>query len=215
VFQTVDLAHYNEPMESDADKIIDLYERHAHHYVADRRSVGWKENAWLDRFSAHLPQGASILDMGCGSGEPIARYLIDQGFAVDGLDTSATLIAICRRRFPQRSWHVADMRALALEDTFDGLLAWDSFFHLAPDDQRRMFPIFKRHAAPGAALMFTSGVSHGESIGAYRGDPLYHASLDSEEYRTLLKSTGFRVVAHIVEDPDCGGHTIWLAQAEQ
>jgi SAM-dependent methyltransferase len=79
-------------MDSDADKIIDLYERHAHDYVADRRSVGWNESAWLDRFSALLSQGASILDIGCGSGEPNARYLIDQGFAVDGVDTSPTLI---------------------------------------------------------------------------------------------------------------------------
>jgi hypothetical protein len=46
------------------------------------------------------------------------------------------------------------------------------------------------------------------------GEPLYHASLTPEEYRTLLKSAGFRVVAHVVEDPNCGGHTIWLAQAE-
>jgi SAM-dependent methyltransferase len=201
-------------MESDADKIIDVYERHAHDYVADRRSVGWSENAWLDRFSAHLSPGASILDIGCGSGEPIAKYLIDQGFAVDGVDASPTLIAISSGRFPQRSWHVADMRVLALGNTFEGLLAWDSFFHLAHDDQRRMFPIFKRHASPGAALMFTSGVSHGESIGSYRGEPLYHASLAPQEYRTLLESNGFQLVSHVVEDPDCGGHTVWLAQAK-
>lgn len=201
-------------MVSDADKIIDLYERHAYDYVADRRSVRWNESAWLDRFSALISEGGSILDIGCGSGEPIAGYLIDQGFAVYGVDSSPTMIAICRRRFPQRSWRVADMRALALEDTFDGLLAWDSFFHLAHGDQRRMFPIFKRHAAPGAALMFTSGGAHGEAIGSYHGEPLYHASLAPEEYRTLLESTGFRVMAHL-EDPNCGGHTIWLAQAER
>jgi trans-aconitate methyltransferase len=199
-------------MDSDADNIIGLYERHAHDYVADRRSVG--EGAWLDRFGALLSQGASILDIGCGSGEPVARYLIDRGFAVDGVDTSPTLIALCRERFPQRSWHVADMRTLALEKTFNGLLAWNSFFHLTHDDQRRMFPIFAQHASPGAALMFTSGASHGEAIGSYRDEPLYHASLAPEEYRTLLQSAGFRVVAHIVEDPNCGGYTIWLAQAE-
>ncbi len=201
-------------MVSGADTIIDLYERHAHDYIADRRSVGWNESAWLDRFSALLSEGASILDIGCGSAEPIARYLIGQGFAVDGVDSSPTMIAICRGRFPQRSWHVADMRTLALERTFDGLLAWDSFFHLAHDDQRRMFPIFKRLASPGAALMFTSGGSYGEAIGSYHGEPLYHASLAPEEYRTLLESTGFRLLAHLVEDPNCGGHTIWLAQAE-
>lgn len=200
-------------MELDANKIIDLYDRHAHDYVADRRTVGWNESAWLDRFSALLRQGSSILDIGCGFGEPVARYLIDRGFAVDGVDTSPTLIALCRERFPQRSWHIADMRALALQDTFDGLLAWDSFFHLTHFDQRRMFPIFKRHARPHGALMFTSGTSHGEAIGSYRGERLYHASLAPEEYQALLESNGFRVLAHSVEDPNCGGHTIWLAQA--
>ena len=200
-------------MDPYANDVIDLYERHAHDYVADRRGVDWNESAWLDRFRALLPQRASILDMGCGSGEPIAKYLIEKGFAVEGVDTSPTLIAVCRGRFPQQLWRVADMRNLALGHTFDGLLAWDSFFHLSPDDQRRMFPIFKRHASPGSALMFTSGVSHGKSIGSYRGEPLYHASLDPEEYRALLTSAGFGVVAHVVEDPNCGGHTVWLTQA--
>jgi SAM-dependent methyltransferase len=202
-------------MDSDADKIVDLYERHAHDYVADRRTVDWSESAWLDRFRTLLPHGGSILDIGCGCGEPIAKYLIDRGFAVDGVDTSPTLIALCRERFPQHSWRVADMRTLALEDTFQGLLAWDSLFHLSHDDQRRMFPIFRRLASPGAALMFTSGTSHGVAIGSYRGEPLYHASLAPEEYRTLLESSGFHVEAHIVEDPKCGGHTIWLAQDDR
>jgi cyclopropane fatty-acyl-phospholipid synthase-like methyltransferase len=202
-------------MDSHADKIIDLYERHAHDYVADRGRVGWNESAWLDRFTALLPPGATILDIGCGAGEPIARYLIDRGFAVDGVDASPTLITLCRERFPQQCWQVTDMRTLSRGKTFHGLLAWDSFFHLSHDDQRRMFPVFRRHAVPGTALMFTSGTSHGEAIGSYRGEPLYHASLAPQEYRTLLESNGFRVEAHTVEDPDCGGHTIWLAHADR
>ncbi len=178
-------------MPPDSDRIIDLYERNAQNYVADRRGVGWDESAWLVRFIALLPQAATILDIGCGSGEPIARYLIERSFAVEG---------------------VADMRNLALGRTFHGLLAWDSFFHLCHDDQRRMFPIFRLHAASGAALMFTSGASHGVAIGTYHGEPLYHASLAPEEYRALLKENGFRVEAHVTEDPNCGRHTIWLAQ---
>jgi SAM-dependent methyltransferase len=196
----------------DSDKIIDLYERNAQNYVADRRGVGWDESAWLDRFIALLPQAATILDIGCGSGEPIARYLIERSFAVEGVDSSPTLISVCRERFPKQCWQVADMRNLALGRTFHGLLAWDSFFHLCHDDQRRMFPIFRLHAASGAALMFTSGTSHGMAIGTYHGEPLYHASLAPEEYRALLKTNGFRVEAHVTEDPNCGSHTIWLAQ---
>jgi hypothetical protein len=75
-----------------------------------------------------------------------------------------------------------------------------------------MFPVFRRHASPNAALMFTSGPAHGEAIGSFGGEPLYHASLDPAEYRSLLDQNGFLVVSHIAEDPTCGGHTIWLAQ---
>jgi hypothetical protein len=103
------------------------------------------------------------------------------------------------------------MRTLSLARRFDGILAWDSFFHLCPDDQRRMFSIFRDHAAPRAALMFTSGPAYGEAIGSYQGEPLYHASLDGAEYRALLSANGFEVMAHMVEDPNCGNHTIWLA----
>jgi hypothetical protein len=104
------------------------------------------------------------------------------------------------------------MRTLELGRTFDGIMAWDSFFHLPQADQRRMFPIFGRHAGAGAALMFTSGPSAGERIGSYQGEPLYHASLDGGEYRRLLRDNGFGVVEHVAEDPTCGLHTVWLAQ---
>src|SRR5207237_592149 len=100
------------------------------------------EGAWLDRFRNLLAAGAGILDIGCGSGEPISRYLIKQGHPVTGVDSSPEMIAMCRDRFPDREWHVADMRELSLGSTFGGILAWDSFFHLSHDDQRHMFSIF-------------------------------------------------------------------------
>lgn len=196
---------------SEAERIVGLYRRHAHAFVRDRgRSLF--EAPWLDRFRALMPQDASVLDIGCGTGEPLARYLTERGCRVTGIDAAPEMIALCRDRFPAGDWRVADMRALALGHTFDGLLAWDSFFHLDHDDQRRMLPVFRLHAVPRAALMFTSGPAHGEAIGAFEGEPLYHASLDPEEYRALLDAAGFEVVAHRSEDPDCGGHTVWLAR---
>ena len=155
-----------------------------------------------------------MLDLGCGTGVPIARYLMEQSCQVTGVDASSAMIARCVDRFPERTWHLADMRTLALNRRFDGILAWDSFFHLTQDDQRRMFPIFKRHAAAGAALMFTSGPSAGEAIGSFEGEPLFHASLDTDEYRRLMHDNGFDVVAHVVADPTCGDRTIWLARAK-
>ena len=200
-------------MGSPPDQIMDLYERHADQYIADRARTRYKESIWLNRFAALLPPGGAVLDIGCGCGQPIAEQLIDQHFALDGVDSSPTLIARCREKFPRQKWLVADMRSLSLENRYSGLLAWDSFFHLSPEDQRGMFPLFKRHAASDAAFMFTSGPSHGEAVGSYAGEPLYHASLAEEEYRRLLEDNGFLVVSHVSEDTECSGHTVWLAQA--
>jgi cyclopropane fatty-acyl-phospholipid synthase-like methyltransferase len=101
-----------------------------------------------------------------------------------------------------------------LERRFDAIIAWDSFFHLSQDEQRAMFPVFQRHIAPNGILLFTSGPRADEHVGTMYGEELLHASLSPDEYRALLARSGFRVLHFAPEDPKCGGHTVWLAQAE-
>jgi 2-polyprenyl-3-methyl-5-hydroxy-6-metoxy-1,4-benzoquinol methylase len=141
--------------------------------------------------------------------------LINAGYAVTGVDASPEMIDFFRKRHPSASVHLADMRTLALQQKFNGILAWDSFFHLNPHDQTRMFALFARHAAPGAALMFTSGPAAGEMVGWLFGDELYHASLDPMDYRRLMAETGFAVMHHVAEDQQCGHRTVWLAKRDE
>jgi SAM-dependent methyltransferase len=198
-----------------ANRIIDHYERHAGAWDADRRIADWSEKPWHDRFIAAVPKDASILDLGCGSGSPVARYMVANGLRVMGIDSSPTLISLCRQRMRDQEWMVQDMRSLQLARRFEGILAWDSFFHLTPDDQRHMFSVFDQHAASSAVLMFNSGPAEGEAVGEYRGDPLYHASLSADEYRALLHDIGFTVMAHVANDWSTGGgRTVWIAKRD-
>lgn len=202
-------------MSSDAERIVGLYRRHAHAWTSARRNQQngrLTEAGWLDRFRSLLPDRPTVLDIGCGSGEPIGRHLADQGCDLTGVDAAPEMIDLWKAILPEQAWHVSDMRSLSLDQTFDGILAWNSFFHLSPEEQRRMFPIFRAHAAPRAILMFTSGPHHGVAIGTLEGEPLYHASLSGTEYRAQLADNGFDVIANAVEDPTCYRHTIWLAQ---
>lgn len=200
-------------MHPSSANVIDLYERHARQWDRDRGKV-LIEKTWLDQFISRLPDGGTVLDVGCGSGDPMSAYLIGRGVHLTGLDSAPSMIAMCAERFPDHEWIVGDMRTLQLHRTFDGILAWDSFFHLTADDQRGMFPLFKAHSHPGSALLFTSGPQAGEAIGEYRREPLYHASLDPAEYEARLASNRFTVVTHVVDDADCGKHTVWLAKCE-
>jgi SAM-dependent methyltransferase len=194
-----------------ADDIPELYQRHAAAFDA-LRGRDLMERGWLDRFTAAMPPGAAILDLGCGMAEPIAAYLIGRGFRVTGVDCSPSLLGLARARFPDQSWHLLDMRSLDLASSFAGVLAWNSFFHLSQADQRSMFAVFARHVAPGGALMLTSGPAEGVAMGIFEGDALFHASLNPSEYRDLLDQHGFAVEAWHPEDAGCGGHSIWLAR---
>ncbi|TBL71941.1 class I SAM-dependent methyltransferase [Obesumbacterium proteus] len=202
-------------MTSPADNIIPLYQQNSAFWDSQRNGAQGDsprfEVPWLERFLAQLPANGHILDIGCGSGEPIAGYFIRQGFNITGIDGASAQIARCRERFPQQRWLVNDMRTLDLGTRFDGIIAWDSFFHLSQSDQRKMFAVFLAHAADRAALMFTSGPDQGEAIGEFCGKLLFHASLSPTEYINLLHQHQFSVVEHRVEDPECGFHTVWLA----
>ena len=103
------------------------------------------------------------------------------------------------------------MRALSLPQAFDGIVAWDSFYHLNPDEQRRTLGRFCRHLNPGGALLLTVGDEAGEVLGVVDGEPVYHASLAPDEYRAILGAAGFSDITIVVRDETCGDHSILLA----
>lgn len=196
--------------ETDEQKIIQIYEDTANWFDQNRRK-SLEEKAYLELLLRNIKSNPSILDVGCGSGEPIAQFLIEKGCQLTGIDSAAKMIAICRERFPTMEWIQADMRKLNLARKFDAIIAWDSFFHLGYQAQQAMFPLFRLHLTDNGILLFTSGSEHGEAYGTMQGHRVYHASLDSADYRLRLEAEGFEVLIHTVNDPVCD-RTVWLAK---
>jgi 2-polyprenyl-3-methyl-5-hydroxy-6-metoxy-1,4-benzoquinol methylase len=107
------------------------YEQVAETFIAQRNaSIG---ASTVRHWSRMLPRGSSVLDLGCGHGVPISQALIDEGFAVYGVDASVKMIAAFHRRFP-----LAYAECAAVEDSqvfarrFDGAVAWGLLFLLPP-----------------------------------------------------------------------------------
>jgi len=181
-------------------------------WFSENRYAGLEEKTYLDDLLKQVPLNASILDLGCGSGKPILEYLISQNVNVLGIDASTQMLELARLNFPDTKFILKDMRKLVLDEKFDAIIAWHSFFHLPAADQPGMFNIFTRHLKPNGILLFTSGTDRGEVWGLNGGENLFHASLDTDEYRSLLESNHFEVLSHIINDPDCGGANVWMAQ---
>lgn len=198
-------------MTDPAQSVVDLYHRRAAQFDADR-SRALHERPWLDAFLALMRPGAEVLDMACGSGKPIAAYLIDQEAKITGIDAAPAMIALCRARFPDHRWMVADMRDWRSDDAFDGVVVWHGLIHLTAEDQRAVIPRLAGLLRPGAPLLFTAAPAAGETIGVWRGEPLYHGGLDPAETDALLTEAGLEVLRRRLSDPDCGGASVWLAR---
>ncbi len=189
----------------------DSYNRVAERYDATRdRSLF--EKAWLDRALADVSPGGAVLDLGCGAGEPIGRYLCTQGYALTGCDFSPAMLALFAACCPTAQVVEADMRQLDLRQRFEAIIGWGSVFHLTQAEQRAALPRIAAHLAPGGRVLLTVGHRAGETTGMAGGERVFHASLAPESYRAILRDSGCETEAFVPEDPQARGHTMLLAR---
>lgn len=191
----------------------DIYNRQAASYDKSR-SRSLFEARWLGRFAAATAAQGHVLDLGCGAGEPIARWLIAEGFTVTGVDFATAMLDIARSRWPDGDWREVDMRALDLPETFDAIISWNAFFHLTADQQQACIPRLAAHLKPGGTLLLTVGHSHGEVTGHVGGEAVYHASLSPAEYASALEQAGLILTGFMAEDAETNGHSILMARKE-
>lgn len=200
-----------QPTPELASSTRDIYEQNAELFDRER-SRKLFEARWLTRFADGLPQGGRVLDIGCGAGEPIASWLIAEGFTYTGMDIAEAMLGIARGRWPDMDWRQGDMRQIDLADQFDGIVAWNSFFHLTREEQRACLPRLARHLNPGGHLMVTVGYGNGEVTGCVGDAVVYHASLSPAEYASILEANDMVMTGFLANDPDCAQHSVLLAR---
>ncbi|KTD41612.1 class I SAM-dependent methyltransferase [Legionella parisiensis] len=198
--------------KSNKNKVYEAYDELIDWFDVHRNKELHMEQFYLYQIKKHFPHGGSVLDIGCGTGEPIAKFFIQAGYDITGVDASTKMIERCKQNFPNAHWIIEDMRTMKFLVQFDIVIAWHSFFHLPQADQRSALSLFSSLVKPKGLLLFTSGPEAGEVWGENGDYDLYHASLDAKEYTTILNKNHLQVLVHKVSDPNCGGATVWLAQ---
>ncbi|WP_231459125.1 MULTISPECIES: trans-aconitate 2-methyltransferase [unclassified Pedobacter] len=198
-------------MEGNRQNVFEVYNKIGE-WFADNRPTNLIEKKYLDKLISIIPVSGTVLDIGCGTGIPLLKYFKDSGFQVTGVDASKKMLSIAKENFEDVEFILADMRKLKLERKFNAIIAWHSFFHLPLEEQPETLDVFKKHLLPGGVLLFTSGSKNGESWGLNGGENLFHASLATKEYQSILNKHQFKIIEHKTDDPDCGGATVWMAQ---
>jgi SAM-dependent methyltransferase len=155
------------------------HERQARDWGADRRALPWVDRPWIDLFASLLAAGGAVLDLGCGGGDPVATALAVERLKVTGVNPPRALILLCRERMSGQQWIAGNMQFRSTPVSTPSSPGTISLTE-APTIRLpccRSSPRARRLVA----CMFSAGPARGEATGFYRGDPLYHASLDAAD----------------------------------
>ena len=85
------------------------------------------------KFTEKLPERGRVLDLGCGTGLPYARYLVEKGFDVIGVDLSEEMVKIASKNIPEATFVQLSMNEITYRDEFDGVVSSFSMLLLPPD----------------------------------------------------------------------------------
>ena len=152
---------------------------------------------YLAELVASLPPKAHLLELGCGSGDPIAALAADY-FTYAGIDVSDRMIARAAERVPAATFRVADMRALEIEDqSLDAVIAFHSIIHLPRADHGPLFHRIHEWLKPGGWFVASLGaadiaVEHEANwLGA---GAMYWSAFDQSTYERLLRKADLDVL---------------------
>jgi 2-polyprenyl-3-methyl-5-hydroxy-6-metoxy-1,4-benzoquinol methylase len=174
------------------ESIAEAFIRARRHYIGP---------TFVRRWATGLRAGASILDLGCGSGVPISEALLQDGFTIYGVDASATLIAKFRERFPGVPLECSPVeKSLFFSRSFDAAVAWGLMFLLPVDTQRSLIGKVARALNPHGHFLFTAPREAGTWPDGMTGLPSY--SLGHEAYEQELVAHGLRLVGNDVDEGD-------------
>jgi ubiquinone/menaquinone biosynthesis C-methylase UbiE len=191
------------------------YDRMAERYLESKDAQDPVTVAALEEMSRLLPPGAAVLDLGCGPGVPVARWLSEHGYAVTGVDISARQLELARQQVPGATFVKSDMSALDFSPgTFDAVVSFYSIIHVPRGEQPALLGRVYRWLKPGGvflATMATGSWEGTESDWEGWGAPMWWSHYGQEENLEMLRAAGFDITfAEARSGTFAGGEESWL-----
>ncbi len=168
------------------------YNKIAELYLKEREKFeNWRE---LQEFCSKLPSNAKILDVGCGTGIPIASYLIQNGFEVVGIDLSSEMVTVARKNVPEAT--ILEMNMAEIEfppESFDGLISCYAIFHVPRERHAAIFQSFHTILKAKGTMLVSAASCEWEEVEDYLGARMFWSHYDPVTTESLITDAGFEI----------------------
>lgn len=196
---------FNDKIKTSYDNIAETWNKEREWYI---------EQPSIDEAIIHLKPGATILDVGCGSGKPIAAYLIDKGFDVHGLDIAPKLIQYAKSVIPKEKLFLADICEFTTDIRFDAIICWSALFHIHANHHLDVLKKLHSFLKPKGLMLITFADTRYKPdwvefkvIDEYTiesemfGERFCHSGNPADINSELIKQAGFEIISDKIDQP--------------
>jgi len=144
--------------------------------------------AWAGTFNT----GSVVLDLGCGTGIPVTKILLEAGLNAYAVDASPKMAEDFRQNFPHVPVACESVEGSSFFNRrFDGIIAVGLIFLMSEGTQRTLIAKMAAALNPGGKLLFTAPLDKVEWKDIMTEQ--VSRSLGAEEYRALIAAAGLSV----------------------
>ncbi|MCJ8347158.1 class I SAM-dependent methyltransferase [bacterium] len=171
-----------------------------------RVQLASKDQKLFDLFIKNLPSKSKILDLGCGTGNPISLLLHNNGFIVTGVDGSIKLLKTFQKSLPDCSYLHADLEDFHFDHLYQGVVLWDVLFHLPRQAHQIILQRIFDGLEPRGLVILSSGGSEFDipAFTDYMYDvEFFYDSYPIGDFKEICKEIGFQILhEELVNVPD-------------
>lgn len=170
----------------------------------------------LEELTTLIPPKSTVLDLGCGTGLPVAKFFMERGHFVTGIDLSDKMIRLAKENVPNAVFYTENIINAGLSgDSFDLIVSFYCLFHLSKEQQREIFNKIMHWLKSGGYAYFTlatkeyTGQEDFEGTIHFENNILPYSHYSSAEYSKFFQDIGATLVS--MKKQTIGGETmLWV-----
>jgi cyclopropane fatty-acyl-phospholipid synthase-like methyltransferase len=185
------------------------YDQVAHEYARLEEESEWPRMRWLRKLLNRLEPGSSVLDLGCGSGEP-ADVEISKEHQVTGVDISRTQINLARQNVPTGHFLHGDAGLAEFPpSSFDAVVSFYTLEHIPREEHRAVLRRINNWLRVGGLLLISiEAGDYDDVVDVWLGVPMFISCYDPETMKQMVTEAGFELLETAIEIQLEGGKDI-------
>lgn len=168
----------------------------------DGREIRSEEKDLFQDLFDYIGDSAQILDLGCGTGLPFDRYLIENGYDLIGIDIAEKHVEKARENIPEAEIIQGDFfEADVANSSLDAVVSFYAIFHIPREEHRKLFEKINEWLKPEGYILVTVASTEMEDLKeSWNGAEIKWSSFEGSKTLEIIEKSGFEIIRTCEED---------------